>query len=656
LPANTGTWAANVFVGIRRAHSNGMFERTLLCVALLSASGATVATSGFLHGVDYSEWLGLDTTQIATDRSGALYILSTFPESRGSTPSWVTKLSLDGKTMLWQNKLGFAVSTMAVDPNGGVYVTPLSLAGDTSLFVAKLSADGTGVAWKTPVGFLAAAGRLPVLTADSLGRAYVAGNRTYVAGNYDPANNTADLVRLNAAGSAVDYTVPVQGIPTSITVGASGALVAGVGVVAEDFWFLARVWPDGPSGFYSIMRRAAARVPANPVVAVDANGDAVVYTSGLLQRFDSTGTITLSTTIPGELGVGQGFALDAAGNAYITGEKSEVYPVKNSVATCGSTAADLLSVFAPDGSLLQTTYIPGVAGGVPLVATAPNSTVYVVAPADATFAPTQAGPFPAGSTVTEVLLRLSPNANAQTFPLACLGNAATYETSPITPGELVTLFGNGLGPEQGIQPQATLQRPFPTQAASVEVTFDGTLAPLLWVQAAQINVVAPWSLTPGQTTQVCVAYNGVKTNCLSWPVVQSAPAVFTVDGVYAAALNQDGTINSPDNPAAPGSIISIFATGLGAISPAQADGSLVGLPLPNNVLPVGVEAQWATGVPFTPGITAFDVTYAGPAPFLVAGVSQINFKIVQYPVHLGQIFLVRSSGLSQGFQVYLAGQ
>ena len=115
-------------------------------------------------------------------------------------------------------------------------------------------------------------------------------------------------------------------------------------------------------------------------------------------------------------------------------------------------------------------------------------------------------------------------------------------------------------------------------------------------------------------SQVCVAYNGVKTNCLSWPVVEAAPAVFTVDGVYAAALNQDGTINSADNPAAPGSIVSIFATGLGPISPAQADGTLVGFPLPNNVLPVGVEAQWASGVPFHPGIAAFDVCKRGPVP------------------------------------------
>ena len=90
--------------------------------------------------------------------------------------------------------------------------------------------------------------------------------------------------------------------------------------------------------------------------------------------------------------------------------------------------------------------------------------------------------------------------------LATLTNAASFEAGSVAPGELVTLFGTGLGPRQGVQPQATLQSPFPTQAANVEVTFDGTPAPLLLVQDAQINAVAPWSLTPGQTAQVCVSY------------------------------------------------------------------------------------------------------------------------------------------------------
>ena len=625
---------------------NTMSGRTLLCLALLSANGATAATSGFLLGVDYSEWLTPNARQIATDRSGALYILSAFAISTDTPPSWVTKLSADGKTILWQNKLGFAVSTMAVDPNGGVYVAPVSLPGDTSIFVAKLNSSGTGVAWKAPVGFILSVGWLPVLAADSSGRAYAAGFNDF-------ALQQVDIVRLNAAGSAVEYTAHVLGIPTSLAVDGSGAaFVAGNAV--HGGIILQRLAPDGSAGFNSIIAQGA-----SPAVALNANGDAVVYASGTLYRFDSKGAVVFSKTLAtgpwAEATVTfPRLALDADGNAYIAGFADTFHAVRNSTATCGS---ELLSVFAPDGSLLQSTYVPGGqdVGFAPQIATGPDSTVFLVDAAGSTFAPTQAGPFPAGTAGTSFLLRLSPTANARTFPLACLGNAASFGTGPIAPGEIVALSGNGLGPEHGIQTQATLQSPFPTQAENVEVTFDGKPAPLLWVQDAQINVVAPWSLTPGQATQICASYHNVKTNCLTWPVAQVAPAVFTVDGVHAAAVNQDGTINAADNPAAPGSIVSVFATGLGPITPPQADGTLVGLPLPNNVLAVQLEAKsLGSTYPFGPPmrITPFDVTYAGPAPSLVAGVSQINFKVVDYT---GDIYLMLPLMQSPAFQVYLAG-
>ena len=627
-----------------------MPARTFLCLALLSATGAMPASSGFILGPDYSEWVVPRVTRIATDSTGALYILSTCQVNGSSFSSCVTKLSADGKTILWQNNLGFAIgysgNAMAVDPTGGVYVIPMYQPGDTSVFVAKLSAGGTGLAWKTPVtvGLIGN----PSLTADSQGR-------TYVAGLIGPADNLSNVVvRLNAAGSAVDYTAQAPGYLVSIAVDRSGAafLTGSTGVP-----FLARLAPDGSAGFFTPL-------PATNsagLVALDSNGNAVVYSqaadgSGVVQHFDSTGAVTLTSPT---VGGGSNFVLDAAGNGYVTGS-SYIYasglayllPVRNSLGTCGS---QWLSMFAPDGSLLQTTYIPGGTFNVnlPFIAIGANSNVFVVAYADASFAPTQTGPFPAGTSATNpvpaFLWRLSPNAFAQTSPLACLGNAATYQTGPIAPGGYVTLFGSGLGPRQGVQTQATLQSPFPSQAANVEVTFDGTPAPLLWVQDAQINVIAPWSLTPGKATQVCVSYNSVPTNCLTWPVTQTAPAVFTVDGVYAAALNQDGSVNSAHNPAAVGSIISVFATGLGPIAPPQADGTLVGFPLPNNVLPVTVEAvmiEPPSGFPF---VTDFDVTYAGPAPYLVAGTSQINFQVVNYT---GSI----SAGRSQFFQIYVAGK
>lgn len=106
-------------------------------------------------------------------------------------------------------------------------------------------------------------------------------------------------------------------------------------------------------------------------------------------------------------------------------------------------------------------------------------------------------------------------------------------------------------------------------------------------------------------------------------MAEASPGVFTVDGNFAAALNEDGTVNSFTNPAKLGSIVSVFATGLGPISPAQADGSLVGLPLPVNTLPVAAQYPcFPCETPF-----AYDVLYAGPAPFLIAGASQINFRM-----------------------------
>jgi len=629
----------------------------------LGATGALAASSGFLLGVDYSEWLNLGATRIATDASGNLYI------SWGGTSTCtacVTKLPADGTTVLWQNQLAFVPMAMAVDPSGGVYVVPMSQAGDTSIYVAKLNASGTGLAWQTPVGFISPSAiggaTPPVLAADAEGRAYVAAPS-------NATNTEADVVRLNAAGTAIEYTAKIAGTPTAIAVDPSGAAyVAGYAAQATGFvgGFLARVAANGTAAFYTTLTQDSA--PA--AIAVDANGGAVVSGNGMLQRVDSTGAVTISSAV---LVAGGQLALDAAGNAYLTGLAGQSSPVVNSLATCGwnssaspEESAEFLTAIAPDGTVLQTTYIPGsqFAFGPPLVAMGANSSVFVVASASAALAPTQAGPFPVGSLGTDFLLHLSPDANVQTYPLACIANGASFGVEAIAPGEIVTLIGSGLGPQQGVQTQATMQSPYPTQAAGVAVTFDGTPAPLLWVQNAQINAVAPWSLTPGENTQICVSNQNVKLDCLTWPVVETSPAVFTVDGTYAAAVNQDGTINSAANPAAPGSIVAVWATGLGPIAPAQADGTLVGLPLPvNAVMPVAVDSPQPPFEPCHPGVAPvpcqtyaqFTVTYAGPAPYMVAGVSQINFQLAGDGLG-GEIYVIMPSADSPGFLVYVGGQ
>jgi uncharacterized protein (TIGR03437 family) len=162
------------------------------------------------------------------------------------------------------------------------------------------------------------------------------------------------------------------------------------------------------------------------------------------------------------------------------------------------------------------------------------------------------------------------------------------------------------------------------------VTFNGIPAPLLYSSDGQINANAPWEIQGASTANVCVVFQGSSTNCVTLNVSNTAPGIFSLPSGYGAAVNQDGTINSPQNPATVGSIISVYVTELGPLSPEPADGSIVGLPLPtlvNGVL-VGFFSSEH------PAAVTGEVQYAGAAPLEVAGLYQINVTIPGFPVYL----------------------
>jgi len=372
-----------------------------------------------------------------------------------------------------------------------------------------------------------------------------------------------------------DYTAKVAGYPTAIAVDASGgAFVAGSAVSQADVSssFLARLAPDGSAGFYSTLPAAIFGI----VVRRGSRRGMPSFTEAPGMKVESC-----SASIPPARSHFRGPAPKAffphsrwmrLGTCTVTGSTQYLTPVRNSLATCG---LDLLSVFTPDGFGTPNHDIPGGHNSGALVAIGVNSNVFVVDRAEVGFTPSQTGPFPSvppanpGDATTPVPVAPLPQCQRATFPLACLGNAATYTGSSVAPGMMVSLFGNGLGPQQGIQTQAHPAESFPTQAGNVEVTFDGNPVPLTWVQDAQINAVAPWSLTPGPNHAGLRFVPEHEDELPDCAVAQTSPGVFTIDGVHAAALNQDGTINSADHPAPVGSIISVWATGLGPIDPAQ---------------------------------------------------------------------------------------
>ena len=611
-----------------------------LFLTLLWSSLLASAAPNFVLGFDYSQWLFDQFRAMATDGSGAIYLLrdETTPGVNGLHSS-VTKLSADGKSILWTDQLQVEVSGMAVDPSGGVYVTPIR--GDGAVTVAKLDATRSGIAWTSPILIPPPQSDFPLLAVDAKGHAYT--------------SLGANLVRLSADGSTIEYSVNAAGSIYSIAGDAAGAAF-----VTTDS-FLTRFAPDGSVGF-----KAALATAGGQHVVLDANGNAVVNTGGGLVHFDANGGLISSAAFPaGAVGLLQtSFGLDKAGNAYILGtSQTAYYPVKNTLAPCGT---QFLSVIAPDGTVLQTTYLPGADsfGSPSSIGFGPDGNVLMVLEASESFVPSRPSPLSSGPAhptpvlTIPMLLSLSPAATADLFPLACISNAASHAFGPVTAGELLELSGNGLGPQQGALPDATLQAPYPTRVSEVQVTFDGTPAPILWAQNGQVNVIAPWSLNTTRNTQVCVTYGDVALQCVSWPTAGWTPGVFMNYGKnFAVALNQDGSVNSATNPAASGSIVSVFANGLGSITPQQADGALINLPLPSNVFAATVQALVPD--PNSPrGLgtieVAAEVTYNGPAPFRVAGISQINFRL---NTNTGATYRVGvAGGFSQVFRMFVTAQ
>ena len=198
-------------------------------------------------------------------------------------------------------------------------------------------------------------------------------------------------------------------------------------------------------------------------------------------------------------------------------------------------------------------------------------------------------------------------------------NAAAYTAGPVSPGEIFTVFGADLGPEALAKMVPDGQGGFGSALSGTRVLFNGAPAPLLYVSYGQVAAIVPYGVAGAKTVKLEVERNGVRGDALDLPVSDIAPGIFTQNGTGTgpgAILNQDYSLNSASNPAERGSVVMIYATGLGALSTPSADGSIV-KGIATHLAPVTVQI----------GSGNAEVLYAGSAPGLVAGLSQINAVI-----------------------------
>jgi len=201
-------------------------------------------------------------------------------------------------------------------------------------------------------------------------------------------------------------------------------------------------------------------------------------------------------------------------------------------------------------------------------------------------------------------------------------NAASFQPGSVAPGEIITIFGLEIGPPSLTTLQLTPAGRVSTLLGDTQVFFDGIAAPLIYVSANQISAVVPYAVAGKALTRMWTAYKGQSFPyaLLLLPVAEAAPALFTLNSSGrgpGAILNQDGSLNSASNPAPPGSIVVLYATGEGQTEPGGVDGLLARAALPKPRLPVKVRI----------GARDAEVLYAGAAPGLVAGVMQVNARV-----------------------------
>jgi hypothetical protein len=368
-------------------------------VTKIDAAGTAVVYSTFLGGSGVDE-----AASLAVDATGSVYVAGVttsadFPVTAGAvqqTPGggvfdgFVSKLDATGSALVYSTYLGGSAqdsaSRIVVDAAGSAYVAGCTAstdfpgvgsgslqganAGDDDAFVTKLDAAGSAIVYST---YLGGSGDdcATALAVDAAGNAYVAGytsSATFpgVTGSSLQPTNAGGMdtfvTKLDAAGTAIVYStflggsgddgasslaldaagsVYVAGVTTSASFpGAGAASLQAANAGGEDA-FVAKLDPAGAAVVYATFLGGSAADEAAGI-AVDAAGDAYVtgFTtspdfpgvsaaalqpspgippSGFLAELDPRGTALLYSTYLGTRAEGFAIALGRAGNVYLAG-------------------------------------------------------------------------------------------------------------------------------------------------------------------------------------------------------------------------------------------------------------------------------------------------------------------------------------------------
>jgi uncharacterized protein (TIGR03437 family) len=245
--------------------------------------------------------------------------------------------------------------------------------------------------------------------------------------------------------------------------------------------------------------------------------------------------------------------------------------------------------------------------------------------------------FPAYSMTLLVIPQAQSAMSVPQPSVAAVTGAAWSDTSGVSPGELVTIWGQSLGPASGAAGQNS-NGILSNSIGGVQVFFNGYAAPLTYAGATQVNAVVPYEVAGQTAVNVVVVNQGNASAAFQVAVAPSKTAIFTDDESghgQGAILNQNYTLNSPTNPAPRGHFVFIYGTGEGVTAPPGVDGRIT----TSSLLPTATLNCTAT----VGGETA-TIYYCGEAPGFTAGLVQVNVLIPESVTPGGAVPLSISIG------------
>ena len=376
------------------------------------------------------------------------------------------------------------------------------------------------------------------------------------------------VTKVDPTGSTLIYSTAVSGNGNTTN--------AGLAVDAAGNVYLTGY--AGPTYPYTVTPPA---IPIGPVNSI------FFFALPFLSKLDPAGKTLLFSVPVG----GAGVQVDSHGAVYVSGGTGSglagVFDIANNLPALANiptqclpdnlgilSSAYVSEIDAASGNLLGSQFIGGSTLATSALALI-DSTLWIAGTTtlpDFPLTPNAVtlpglGPIPLAGAYLGAVDFSQPQPPAGTPRIFCIVDAA--DLVPIGAAaryQLLTIFGTALGPAAGVSASDYST----TKLAGVSVNLGSLSAPLLYVSSTQINFAVPLVDSGQYFATMQLTVNGASATPRQLPLTFSNPSLF-VDtaqapvpsfGPVVLALNADGSLNSPANPATLGSAVSVFVNGL----------------------------------------------------------------------------------------------